>query len=60
MNIQELVDKAINFIVETQSDYDYICEMNGEWCAEHCIDYLRKECVIEFLTNNYGGNETIK
>ena len=34
--------------------------MNGEWCAEHCIDYLRKECVIEFLTNNYGGNETIK
>ena len=53
MRIKQLVEKAIDFIVETQIDNDYICEMNGEWCKNHCIDHLRKECVINFLTNNY-------
>lgn len=58
MSIEELANKAISFIVETQIDCDYICESNGEWCEEHCIDHLRKECVIEFLTNNYVEDET--
>lgn len=53
MSIQELADKAIDFIIDTQIDNDYICEMNGEWCQEHCIDNLRKECVIKYLTDNY-------
>lgn len=53
MKIKELVNKAIDFIIETQIENDYICEMNGDWCENHCIDYLRKECVIHFLENNY-------
>ena len=58
MNIEELAERAINFIVDTQIENDYICERNGEWCESHCIDHLRKECVIEYLTNNYKENET--
>lgn len=49
MSIQELAEKAVDFIIDTQIDNDYICEQNGEWCDTHCIDYLRKECVIKFL-----------
>ena len=49
MSLQELADKAVDFIIDTQIDNDYICEQNGEWCETHCIDHLRKECVIKFL-----------
>ena len=55
--LNALVDKAINFIVDTQEDYDYICELNGEWCETHCIDSLRKECVFYFLENIYKKEE---
>lgn len=54
MTLNELTAKAINFIVETQVDDSYICEqMMPEYCENHCIDFLRKECVIEFLKNIY-------
>ena len=54
MTLNELTQKAVDFIIETQKDNDYICEqMMPEWCEAHCIDNLRKGCVIEFLTNKY-------
>ena len=54
MTLNELTQNAIDFIVETQKDNDYICEqMLPEWCETHCIDHLRQGCVIEFLTNMY-------
>ena len=55
--LEELLDKAINFIVETYGAYDNICESNGEWCAEHCIDTLRPECVRYFLSEVYQKEE---
>lgn len=54
MSIQELADKAIDFIIDTQRDGEYICEqMDIDWCQKHCIDNLKKECVIKYLTDNY-------
>ena len=51
--LPKLLDAAINFIVETQKDDDYICEqMPPEYCETHCSN-LCQECVIEFLTNYY-------
>ena len=32
MNNKELLNRAVEFIVETQEDNDYICEVNGDWC----------------------------
>ena len=50
MSIQELADKAIDFIIDTQIENDYICDcQDAVWCETHCIDHLRKECVIKFL-----------
>lgn len=49
-----LLDKALDFIVETQEDNDYICEkmseFSDEWdyCVNNCQN-LKKECVIRFL-----------
>lgn len=55
MNIKELAEKAVNFIIEIQIDDDYICSLDEmcEWCSVHCIDHLRKECVIYFLEHIY-------
>lgn len=54
MKIKELAEKAVNFIVETQVENDYICEqMDAEYCESHCKDHLRKECVLEFLEKVY-------
>lgn len=50
---EQILENAIDFIFETQKDDDYICEMNGEWCEEHCIDTLRKECIIHYLKEVY-------
>lgn len=56
-NNPSLLDKAVDFIIDTQKDDDKICEqMDVEWCKEHCIDNLRKECVIKYLTDNYKMN----
>lgn len=30
MNNKELLNRAVEFIVETQEDNDYICEMNSD------------------------------
>ena len=57
--LDALVEKAINFIVDTQEENDYICELNGEWCKEHCIDSLRKECVLHYLENVYEKKEGV-
>ena len=57
MKWKDLANKAVDFIVETQENNDYICEMNGEWCETHCIDSLRKECVHHFLENVYVKGE---
>ena len=57
MQIEKLVEKAIDFIIDTQMENDYICEMNGEWCMDHCIDHLRKECVLHYLEFEYDSSE---
>lgn len=49
----KLLDKALDFIVETQESNDLICEQmleskHGDWCANNCTN-LRKECVVKFL-----------
>lgn len=48
-----LLDKALDFIVETQEDNDYICEKMSEldeweYCENNCQN-LNKECVKRFL-----------
>lgn len=50
---EQVLENAIDFILETQKDNDYICEENGEWCATHCIDTLRKGCIIHYLKEVY-------
>ena len=50
---EELLGKALDFIVETQEDNDYICEQMcessvGDYCANNCQN-LNKECVKLFL-----------
>lgn len=54
---QELLEKALNFIVETQESNDYICEkmidmLPDDYCANNCTN-LNKECVKLFLQNIY-------
>lgn len=51
--LEQLAQKAIDFIVESQEENDYICEQMGEWCETHCVDFLREECVKEFLMIHY-------
>ena len=58
---EELLDKALDFIVETQEENDYICEqMNessvGDYCANNCQN-LNKECVKLFLEKVYKKDE---
>lgn len=57
MNDKELLDKAIDFIVETQESNDYICEqMTEEYVGDYCINNcqnLNKECVKLFLQKVY-------
>lgn len=53
LTLEQLAQKAVDFIVETQEQNDYICEQMGEWCEKHCIDSLREECVKEYLMTKY-------
>ena len=57
MEQEQILDKAVEFIVETQENNDYICEANSDWCETHCIDTLRKECVLHYLKEVYEGYE---
>jgi hypothetical protein len=54
---ENILNNALDFILETQKDNDYICEMNGEWCETHCIDTLRKGCIIHYLNDVYGKDK---
>ena len=57
MKQSELLDKAIDFIVETQEANDYICEQMiecaGDYCVNNCQN-LNKECVKLFLQKVYN------
>ncbi len=58
MTQQELLEKALDFIVETQESNDYICEQMidggfGDYCMNNCQN-LNKECVKLFLQNVYN------
>ena len=57
MKANELLDKALDFIVETQEDNDYICEQMieecvGDYCYNNCQN-LNKQCVKLFLEKVY-------
>jgi len=62
MEATELLDKALDFIVETQEENDYICEQMcedyvvGDYCANNCQN-LNKECVKLFLEKVYKKDE---
>ena len=53
MTDSQLLDKALDFIVETQEDYDRICEEMGEWCEQNCISTLNRQCVLKYLKDVY-------
>jgi hypothetical protein len=54
MSIEELAEKAIDFIVDKEKDDCHICEvLCDDWCETHCQYLVRKECVVEYLTNYY-------
>ena len=58
---EELLGKALDFIVETQEQNDYICEQMveedvGDYCANNCQN-LNKECVKLFLEKVYKKDE---
>ena len=55
--LEQLAQKAIDFIVETQEENDYICEQMveecvGNYCYNNCQN-LNNECVIMFLEKVY-------
>jgi len=55
---KELLDKALNFIIETESGNDYICEQMcnvDDYCANNCQN-LNKECIKRFLEKVYNNN----
>ena len=58
MEMTELLDRALDFIVETQKQNDYICEQMiegsvGDYCEKDCQN-LNKECVKLFLQKVYN------
>ena len=60
---EDLLDKALDFIVETQENDDYICEQMvegcvGDYCYNNCQN-LNKQCVKLFLEKVYkkGGKD---
>jgi hypothetical protein len=55
MKTKELLDKALDFIVETQENNDYICkQMCGEYVGDYYCQNLDKECVKLFLQKVYN------
>lgn len=55
---EELLGKALDFIVETQEQNDYICEQMtteyvGDYCEKNCQN-LKKKCVKLFLQKVYN------
>ena len=61
MTQDELLGKALDFIVETQEPNDYICEqmieeLPDDYCVNNCQN-LNKECVRLFLEKVYKKGE---
>ena len=57
MTDKELLNKALDFIVQTQEDGDYICTLMcescvGDYCANNCQN-LNRQCVTMFLERIY-------
>ena len=57
MTDSQLLDKALDFIVETQEQNDYICEQMveervGDYCEKNCQN-LNRQCILMFLKNVY-------
>ena len=57
MTEEVLLDKALDFIVETQESDDYICEQMvsecfGDYCENNCQN-LNKRCVRLYLEHVY-------
>lgn len=54
MQVKELLNEALDFIIEREQDNDYICDMlndvseETDICAEACQG-LSKSCVLRFL-----------
>lgn len=58
MKANELLERALDFIVETQESNDYICEqmieeLPNNYCVNNCQN-LNKECVKLFLEKVYN------
>ena len=56
MKTNEMLDRALDFIVETQESNDYICEQMVEEVNDYCVNNcqnLNKECVTLFLKKVY-------
>ena len=56
MEMTELLDRALDFIVETQKQNDYICEQMieeyvGDYCEKNCQN-LNKEYVEKYTYNH--------
>ena len=60
MQDKELLNEALDFIVEREQDNDYICDVlndiseETDICAEKC-QYLNKSCVLRFLRRRNKG-----
>ena len=60
----KLLNKALDFIVETQEENDYICEQMVEgdtrdYCVNNCQN-LTRHCVKLFLEKVYKKNKQAK
>ena len=56
MEANELLDKALDFIVDTQKQDDYICTQMTKWFSDYCANNcqnLNKRCVKLFLQKVY-------
>ena len=57
---KKLSDKALDFIVETQEENDYICEQMVEGAGDYCVNNcqnLNRHCVKLFLEKVYKKNK---
>lgn len=64
MTDKKLLNKALDFIVETQEDGDFICTQMCEgsasdYCEKNCQN-LNRQCVIMYLELVYKKTETEK
>lgn len=61
MKANELLDNALEFIVDTQEENDYICEQMTKWFGDYCennCQNLNKKCVKLFLQEIYNREQS--